>query len=78
MKIYSPAMTARVFAAIESVLMSNNGYADIGNNTELAQAVEAAGFTVIHTTNLHGCPTYKASTARAQAALAVSPFGVAV
>lgn len=75
-KIYSPELTVRIFAAIKSITLANNGYADIGNNAEVADAVQAAGFIVLRSNNLHGAPTFIGSTSAAQRALAASPFGV--
>ena len=74
----SPDITALVLKALDAVVSANNGYADIGNNADVAHAVSLAGFTVIHTANLHGNPTYKAFTQAAQSALRVSEFGVSI
>ena len=54
--ILSPDITALVLDAINSVMLSNNGYSDIGNNSEVADALALAGFTVIRTVNIHGNP----------------------
>ena len=62
--------------ALRSVQLANNGYADIGNRRDVADAVCAAGLTVIATTNLHGAPVFRAFTPAAQAALKTEPFGV--
>lgn len=64
---------ARVLRAIEAIELGNNGYADIGTDAGIAQAVEAAGLTVIRTSDLHGRPVYRGFTARAQAALRDQP-----
>lgn len=74
--ILSPDITALVLKALDSVISANNGYADIGNNDDVAHAVSLAGFTVIRTVNLHGNPVYRAFTQAAQDALRVSAFGV--
>lgn len=74
--IYTPEVTAKVFAAIDAIVTANNGYADIGNDAEVARAVELAGFVVICTMNLHGLPVFRGFTQAAQAALRVSPHGV--
>jgi len=74
--ILSPDITALVLNAINSVMAANNGYADIGNNSEVADALTLAGFTVIRTANLHGNPVYRAFTQAAQAALKVESFGI--
>jgi hypothetical protein len=68
--IYAPELTAKIFAAINSVMLSNNGYAEIGNDSAVAEAMSLAGFVVIHTKSLFGRPTYKAFTKEAQVALA--------
>jgi hypothetical protein len=67
--IYTPEQTARILSAIESIMLGNNGYADIGPAEWVADAVRAAGFIVLATTNLHGRPTYKGYTREAQVAL---------
>jgi len=74
--IYSPEITSLILNAIYAVTLSNNGYADIGFNGVVADAVEKAGYTVIKTTDLFGHPVYRAFTPAAQAALAAEPFGV--
>lgn len=70
------AAAAKVLAAIEAIELGNNGYADIGNDEVLANAVELAGYTVIHTTDLHGRPVYRGFTARGQEALRGQLYGV--
>lgn len=70
-------LAARLTKARASVEMANNGYADIGTREDLADAMQAHGYTVITTKNLFGMPTYRAFTAAAQAALKAEPFGVA-
>ncbi len=74
--IISPDVSALVFKALDAVISANNGYADIGNNAEVAHAVSLAGFTVIRTTDLHGNPVHRAFTQAAQSALRVSDFGI--
>ena len=69
MKVYSAEQTARILSAINSIMLGNNGYADIGPADWLADAVRTAGFIVLSTTNLHGRPTYKGYTREAQASL---------
>lgn len=54
---------------IQRIELANNGYLDIGNNPEIIQGVKAAGYMVLSSTNLHGRPTHKAYTERAQQAL---------
>ena len=61
------AFPAPVAAAIASIDLGNNGYADIGTNPELAAAVIAAGYPVIPTRDLHGNPVYRGYTPRAYA-----------
>lgn len=61
--------------AIRAIEAGNNGYADIGNRPEVIEAVRAAGYCVILTHNIHGVPTHRGFTKRAQQALAVEPFG---
>jgi len=74
--IHTAATSALILDAIQSVLLANNGYADIGMNAEVAAAMETAGFVVIRTTNLHGNPVNRAFTKKAQECLRVEPFGV--
>lgn len=62
--------------AKENVLSSNNGYAFIGHNADVASALEQDGFVVIMANNLHGVKEYKAFTKSAQEALRTEPFGV--
>ena len=57
--ILSTEISAKVLDAMNSVLLSNNGYADIGNNEEVAEALRTAGFVVICSKNLHGRPTFQ-------------------
>lgn len=73
--IFTPEASAKILSAISDVLMSNNGYADIGNDPEVIKGVELAGFVVIVSTNLHGLKTHKAFTQKAQDSLRASPFG---
>lgn len=61
--IYSIEDSAAIMTAINSILLANNGYSDIGNNPVVIEAVKAAGFTVITATNLWGNKTHKAFTA---------------
>lgn len=69
------AGAARALAAVEAIELGNNGHADIGADEATANAVEAAGFTVIRTKDLHGRLVYRGFTARAQAALRGAPYG---
>lgn len=64
-----------VLAAIASIKMGNNGYADIGRDEAVARAVGQSGFTVVASTDLHGQPTFKGFTPAAQAALAAEAYG---
>lgn len=64
MKTYNHDESALILEAINSVLLGNNGYADIGNNPVVIEGVRTAGFTVIRGTNLHGRPTHKGFTAQ--------------
>ena len=74
--IHTPAASALILDAMKSVLLANNGYADIGMNAEVAAAMETAGFVVIRTTNLHGNPVNRAFTKAAQESLRTSPHGI--
>jgi len=76
MKIYSPDLTAKILDAMQSIELSNNGYADIGNNAAIADALRDAGFVVNASTNLHGNATFIAYTKRAQKCLQSEPFAV--
>ena len=69
--IYTAEQTAAIFSAIQSIELGNNGYADIGTDSVIAEAVEKAGYVVIKNGK-----TYKGFTKAAQAALAVEPFGI--
>lgn len=66
--IYTADQTAAIFDAIESVMLGNNGYANIGTDATVADAVRAAGFTVVLTKDLFGRPVYKGFTAAGRAA----------
>ena len=61
------SLPAPVAAAIASINLGNNGYADIGTNPELAAAVKTAGYPVISARDLHGNPVYRGYTPRAYA-----------
>lgn len=74
--IHSPEQTALILAAIQSIMLGNNGYADIGTNEDVAEAVKSAGFVVIRTTDIAGRPVFRGFTQAAQKALAASPHGV--
>lgn len=75
-KIYSHEQTAQIFAAMQNIELSNNGYAFIGHDPEVAQAVQSAGYVVLYVPNLHGRKEYKGFTQRAQECLKSEPFGV--
>jgi hypothetical protein len=68
-KIYTHEQTAKIFAAMQAIELANNGYAFlghiIGKDTDLAQALTDAGYTVRMLPNLHGRMEYKGFTARA-------------
>lgn len=66
--IYTADQTAAIFTAIESVMLGNNGYANIGTDALVADAVRAAGFTVILSRDLFGNPVYKGFTSAGHAA----------
>lgn len=63
----SSALAAKVAAAIRSIELGNNGYADIGTDPELAVAVEAAGYAVIRARDLWGRWVYRGYTPAANA-----------
>lgn len=63
-------------AAIRSIELGNNGHADIGTSTALADAVRAAGYVVIAARDLHNRPVFRGFTAAGQRALRAEPFGV--
>ncbi len=75
-KIYTPEQTAQVFEAIQNIELSNNGYAFIGHDGEVANAVQSAGYVVLYVPNLHGRKEYKGFTQHAQECLKSEPFGV--
>ena len=62
-------------AAIRSIELGNNGHADIGTSTALADAVRAAGYVVIAARDLHNRPVFRGFTAAGQRALRAEPFG---
>lgn len=66
--IYTADQAAAIFEAIESVMLGNNGYANIGTDALVAGAVRAAGFMVILSRDLFGNPVYKGFTAAGRAA----------
>lgn len=69
-------LETKVAEAIKSINLGNNGYADIGNNREVADKVAEQGYIVLRTKGLHGLPVYRGFTTKAQEALAKEPFGV--
>ena len=66
----------RTAAAIRSIELGNNGHADIGTSTVLADAVRAAGYCVIAAIDIFGRPVFRGFTAAGQRALRAEPFGV--
>lgn len=74
--IYTPEQTTMILSAMQSIEMGNNGYADIGNNQTVIDAVRSAGYIVLSTRNLHGNPTHIGYTKAAQAALRDEPYAV--
>lgn len=62
-------------AAIRSIELGNNGHADIGTSTVLADAVRAAGYCVIAAIDIFGRPVFRGFTAAGQRALRAEPFG---
>lgn len=75
-KIYTHEQTAKIFEAMQNIELSNNGYAFIGHDAEVANAVQSAGYVVLYVPNLHGRKEYKGFTRRAQECLKSEPFGV--
>ena len=59
--------TLPVAAAIASIDLGNNGHADLGTNPELAAAVQAAGYPVVRSRDLHGNPVFRGYTPKAYA-----------
>lgn len=70
------AFELRVAQAVTAIELGNNGYAVIGPSVAVAKAVEARGFVVIASRDLHGNPTYKGFTRASQEALRTSDYGV--
>jgi len=61
-KLYSPDTSEAIMRAIESAMLANNGYSDIGNTDEdVREGVRAAGFDVVAGRNLHGGNTWFAA-----------------
>ena len=56
--IYSPEKTEAIIKAMEKVNMSNNGYAFIGNDDEVALALTAAGYILRKKTNTFAALTH--------------------
>lgn len=73
--IYTSKQSERILDAINTVMLANNGYADIGTDTVVASALQQAGFSVIFTVDLAGRGVYRAFTKKAQNALREEPFG---
>jgi hypothetical protein len=69
--IFTTDMSAQIMSAISAIIESNNGYAYIGNNEDIANAVRLAGFVVIRSNG-----QYKGFTKHAQECLKREPFGV--
>lgn len=61
--------------AIKAIDMANNGYADIGRDPRLCEALHARGYVVIATQDLHGNAVFRGFTRRAQQCLGQEPFG---
>ena len=66
--IYTVEQTASIMKAMQSVMHSNNGYATVGNDPAVIEALELAGFTVILSRDLWGNRTHKAFTPAGKAA----------
>lgn len=65
-----------IAAAVKAIDLANNGYADIGRDPRLAEALHALGYVVIATQDLHGKPVFRGFTRCAQECLSREPFGV--
>lgn len=61
-KVYSTETSALILEAIQNIELGNNGYADIGNNADVIEAVQIAGYTVIPSRNAWGNRTHKGYT----------------
>jgi len=66
----------RVQAAIRAVELASSGCADIGSREDVAEAVRAAGYTVIRSTDVWHLPTFKAFSKSAVETLKTKPFCV--
>lgn len=76
--IFNPDQTVAIFTAISDIEMGNNGYADIGTDKVIADAVATAGYTVLLVVSTTGQWVYRGFTAAAQAALAKESFGIPI
>lgn len=64
--IFKTAFAQAVAHACAEIDAGNNGWADIGANSSVADGVRAAGYVVIEARNVWGNPTFKGYTRRAQ------------
>lgn len=76
--VYDPKTSEAILDAIFDIQLSNNGYASFPMNEEVRRGVEAAGYLVVRSTDLHGKPCYKGFTKAAMAALSGEAFAVPV
>jgi len=76
--IFTAEQTTKILDAIMDIEMGNNGYADIGTDRTIAEAVALAGYTVLHVAATAGGFVYRGFTKAAQAALAQESFGIPV
>ena len=67
--IHTPEMSAKIFDAIESIELSNNGWSWVENDATLIKALRTAGYIVFE---VRGC--MKAFTRAAQESLASESF----
>jgi hypothetical protein len=74
--IFTPAQTKVIFNAITETEASNNGWSFIASHDWLHAALQAAGYTVIRSTDYSGRPAFKAYTRAAQSALRGQPYAV--
>lgn len=73
--ILSVPTSEKVFACMNDLALSNNGYTTT-HNKEVADVMAFSGFTVISSSDLHGKSCFKIFTKQGQDALRNEKFGV--
>lgn len=63
--IYTPEQSEKILSTIMSISLANNGWAFIGEESWLHEAVKAAGYQVMKSMDFHGNPAWKGAQIRA-------------